>query len=483
MTLQSTSIFRDKCLLNGEWCGGESPMPVYNPATGDVIAHVPSLGADETNQAIDDAALAFSSWKQTSPMERARLLRKWYQLILDEKSSLAYIMSCEQGKPLAEASAEIAYAASYVLWFAEEAMRVQGEVLSSANPKQRLIVTRSPVGVCAAITPWNFPAAMITRKVAPALASGCTMLVKPAQQTPLTALALGELANQAGFPAGVLQIITGDAKAIGGAMTSNPVVRKLSFTGSTAIGSLLMSQCAADVKKLSLELGGNAPFIVFDKSDVSLAVEELMKAKFRNAGQTCISPNRVYVQKKVKDTFTKALIAAVAELKLGDGLDPDTTVGPLIDYAAVQKVQKHIENARSLGASVLCGGKRPHTDGNWFEPTVLDNVPANAQCIEEETFGPVVPLVTFDTEQDVITLANNTPFGLAAYLFSDDIHQVERVVNEIESGMVGINTGVISAANAPFGGVKASGLGREGAHTGIEEYLEMKYQCYAIKQA
>ena len=307
------------------------------------------------------------------------------------------------------------------------------------------------------------------------------MLVKPAQQTPLTALALGELANQAGFPAGVLQIITGDAKAIGGAMTSNPVVRKLSFTGSTAIGSLLMSQCAADVKKLSLELGGNAPFIVFDKSDVSLAVEELMKAKFRNAGQTCISPNRVYVQKKVKDTFTKALIAAVAELKLGDGLDPDTTVGPLIDYAAVQKVQKHIENARSLGASVLCGGKRPHTDGNWFEPTVLDNVPANAQCIEEETFGPVVPLVTFDTEQDVITLANNTPFGLAAYLFSDDIHQVERVVNEIESGMVGINTGVISAANAPFGGVKASGLGREGAHTGIEEYLEMKYQCYGLK--
>jgi len=481
MTLQSTSIFRDKCLLNGEWCGGESPMPVYNPATGDVIAHVPSLGADETNQAIDDAALAFSSWKQTSPMERARLLRKWYQLILDEKSSLAYIMSCEQGKPLAEASAEIAYAASYVLWFAEEAMRVQGEVLSSANPQQRLIVTRSPVGVCAAITPWNFPAAMITRKVAPALASGCTMLVKPAQQTPLTALALGELANQAGFPAGVLQIITGDAKAIGGAMTSNPVVRKLSFTGSTAIGSLLMSQCAADVKKLSLELGGNAPFIVFDKSDVSLAVEELMKAKFRNAGQTCISPNRVYVQKKVKDTFTKALIAAVAELKLGDGLDPDTTVGPLIDYAAVQKVQKHIENARSLGASVLCGGKRPHTDGNWFEPTVLDNVPANAQCVEEETFGPVVPLITFDTEQDVITLANNTPFGLAAYLFSDDIHQVERVVNEIESGMVGINTGVISAANAPFGGVKASGLGREGAHTGIEEYLEMKYQCYGLK--
>lgn len=481
MTLQSTSIFRDKCLLNGEWCGGESPMPVYNPATGDVIAHVPSLGADETNQAIDDAALAFSSWKQTSPMERARLLRKWYQLILDEKSSLAYIMSCEQGKPLTEASAEIAYAASYVLWFAEEAMRVQGEVLSSANPQQRLIVTRSPVGVCAAITPWNFPAAMITRKVAPALASGCTMLVKPAQQTPLTALALGELANQAGFPAGVLQIITGDAKAIGGAMTSNPVVRKLSFTGSTAIGSLLMSQCAADVKKLSLELGGNAPFIVFDKSDVSLAVEELMKAKFRNAGQTCISPNRVYVQKKVKDTFTKALIAAVAELKLGDGLDPDTTVGPLIDYAAVQKVQKHIENARSLGASVLCGGKRPHTDGNWFEPTVLDNVPANAQCVEEETFGPVVPLITFDTEQDVITLANNTPFGLAAYLFSDDIHQVERVVNEIESGMVGINTGVISAANAPFGGVKASGLGREGAHTGIEEYLEMKYQCYGLK--
>ena len=481
MTLQSISIFRDKCLLNGKWCVGENPMPVYNPATGDVIAHVPSLGADETNQAIDDAAQALSSWKQTSPMERASLLRGWYQLILDSKASLAYIMSCEQGKPLAEASAEITYAASYVLWFAEEAMRVQGEVLSSANPQQRLIVTRSPVGVCAAITPWNFPAAMITRKVAPALASGCTMLVKPAQQTPLTALALGELANQAGFPAGVLQIITGDAKAIGGAMTSNPVVRKLSFTGSTHIGSLLMSQCATDVKKISLELGGNAPFIVFDKSDVPLAVEELMKAKFRNAGQTCISPNRVYVQNGVKDTFTKALIAAVAELKLGDGLDPDTTVGPLIDEAAVQKVQKHIENAKSLGASVLCGGKRPHAKRNWFEPTILDNVPADAQCIEQETFGPLVPLVTFDTEQEVVALANNTPFGLAAYLFSDDIHQVERVVGEIESGMVGINTGVISAANAPFGGVKASGLGREGAHTGIEEYLEMKYQCYGLK--
>ena len=322
---------------------------------------------------------------------------------------------------------------------------------------------------------------MITRKVAPALASGCTMLVKPAQQTPLTALALGELATQAGFPAGVLQIITGEAKDIGEEMTSNPQVRKLSFTGSTKIGSLLMSQCAHDVKKISLELGGNAPFIVFNNSDVSVAVEELMKAKFRNAGQTCISPNRVYVQSGVKDAFTQSLIKAITELKLGDGLEPETTIGPLIDDAAVQKVIHHIENAKALGASVLCGGNRPLADGNWFEPTLLDNVPPNALCVVEETFGPVVPLVTFDSEQEVIHLANDTPFGLAAYLFSSDIHQVERITNEIDSGMIGINTGVISAANAPFGGVKASGLGREGAHTGIEEYLEMKYQCYGFK--
>lgn len=456
-------------------------MAVDNPSTGEIIARVPSMGAEETNKAIEHAAHAFTSWRKTSPSERAYILRQWYQLILNAKASLAHIMSCEQGKPLTEASAEIEYAASYVLWFAEEAMRVQGEVLSSANNQQRLIVTRAPVGVCAAITPWNFPAAMITRKVAPALASGCTMVVKPAQQTPLTALALGELANQAGIPPGVLQIITGEATAIGGAMTANSIVKKLSFTGSTKIGSLLMRQCANDVKKLSLELGGNAPFIVFDKGDVAHAVAELMKAKFRNAGQTCISPNRVYVQKTVKEPFTRALVDAVSKLKLGDGLDPKTTIGPLIDEAAVQKVEAHIANAQTLGARVLCGGKRLESQRNWFEPTILDGVATNAQCIEEETFGPLVPLVTFDTEEEVIALANNTPFGLAAYLFSDDIHQVERVVNEIESGMIGINTGVISAANAPFGGVKASGLGREGAHIGIEEYLEMKYQCYGHK--
>ncbi|NDV90426.1 succinate-semialdehyde dehydrogenase [Alteromonas sp. 345S023] len=456
-------------------------MAVDNPSTGEIIARVPSMGAEETNKAIEHAAQAFTSWRKTSPSERAYILRQWYQLILNAKASLAHIMSCEQGKPLTEASAEIEYAASYVLWFAEEAMRVQGEVLSSANNQQRLIVTRAPVGVCAAITPWNFPAAMITRKVAPALASGCTMVVKPAQQTPLTALALGELANQAGIPPGVLQIITGEATAIGGAMTANSIVKKLSFTGSTKIGSLLMRQCANDVKKLSLELGGNAPFIVFDKGDVAHAVAELMKAKFRNAGQTCISPNRVYVQKTVKEPFTRALVDAVSKLKLGDGLDPKTTIGPLIDEAAVQKVEAHIANAQTLGARVLCGGKRLESQRNWFEPTILDGVATNAQCIEEETFGPLVPLVIFDTEEEVIALANNTPFGLAAYLFSDDIHQVERVVNEIESGMIGINTGVISAANAPFGGVKASGLGREGAHIGIEEYLEMKYQCYGHK--
>ncbi|MBT1064389.1 NAD-dependent succinate-semialdehyde dehydrogenase [Bowmanella sp. Y26] len=482
MKLTELEIFKQHCLINGQWTSADHSMPVTNPASGDVIAQVPDLSAAQVNEAIVHAQQAMLSWRALSPAQRGALLKAWYALIMAHQDELALIMTSEQGKPLSEAKGEIAYAASYVEWFAEETMRIQGEVLPAANAQQRIIVSREPVGVCAAITPWNFPAAMITRKVAPALAAGCSMLVKPAQQTPLTALALGELACRAGIPAGVLQIVTGDARTIGEAFTANPIVRKLSFTGSTRIGSLLMAQCAKDVKRLSLELGGNAPFIVFDDADVELAVAELIKAKFRNAGQTCISPNRVYVQEDLMPAFTAQLVEQVSQLRLGDGLAPDTQIGPLIDAAAVAKVEAHVADALSAGATLLCGGERLSEQHNWYKPTVLAEVPPTAQCACEETFGPLLPLISFSTEQQVIGYANDTPFGLAAYLFSDNLHRVQRVVEQIESGMVGINTGVISAANAPFGGVKASGLGREGAHVGIEEYLEMKYQCYGIKR-
>ena len=362
-------------------------------------------------------------------------------------------------------------------------MRINGEILPAGTPDTQIRVSRDPVGVCAAITPWNFPAAMITRKVAPALAAGCTIIVKPASQTPLTALALGELAIQAGIPKGVIQVITGKASVIGDALCENSTVRKLTFTGSTEIGSQLMKKCAPDVKKLSLELGGNAPFIVFEDADIDLAVDGLMKGKFRNAGQTCISPNRVYVQRSVLEAFQTKLVKKVEALKVGNGLDEGVDIGPLIDAPGADKVTEHVDNALSNGATLLTGGKRLPNGDNWYTPTVLTNVPPTAQCTCEETFGPLVPIIPFDTEEEVIEYANDTPFGLAAYFFTDDLHRTQRVVDAIESGMVGINTGAISAANAPFGGVKASGLGREGAHAGIEEYLEMKYQCYAIKQA
>ena len=481
MKLNDISILKQECLLNGQWHTSSETMAVDNPANGNVIAHVPMLNANTIHHAIDDANVAFKQWRKQSAQQRSELLYAWYQQIMAHQNELALIMTSEQGKPLTEAKGEIAYAASYVKWFAEEAVRIEGEVINAMQSRQHFIVSREPVGVSVAITPWNFPAAMITRKVAPALAAGCTMLVKPAQQTPLTALALGELACQAGIPAGVLQIVTGDAATIGEAFTSNPIVRKCSFTGSTAIGSLLMRQCAKDVKKLSLELGGNAPLLVFDDADIPFAVEELIKAKFRNAGQTCISPNRVYVQANVYDNFAQQLVAQVSQLKLGDGFAPDTDIGPLIDSNAVTKVHKHIHEAVSKGAIILCGGVNPSTENLWVAPTVLSNVPADALCCKEETFGPLVPLIRFNTEEEAIGLANATEFGLAAYVFSDNIHRVQRVANALESGMVGINTGVISAANAPFGGVKSSGIGREGAHVGIEEYLEMKYQCYGIK--
>ena len=483
MTLNDIDIFKQACLINGEWVTTSDSLEVDNPATGEVIATIPQLDADAVNQAVTAANDAFKLWRKKTPAERGELVRKWYELMMEHTDELATIMTTEQGKPLAEAKGEIAYAASYVKWFAEEAMRINGEILPAGTPDTQIRVSRDPVGVCAAITPWNFPAAMITRKVAPALAAGCTIIVKPASQTPLTALALGELAIQAGIPKGVIQVITGKASVIGDALCENSTVRKLTFTGSTEIGSQLMKKCAPDVKKLSLELGGNAPFIVFEDADIDLAVDGLMKGKFRNAGQTCISPNRVYVQRSVLEEFQTKLVKKVEALKVGNGLDDGVDIGPLIDAAGADKVTEHVDNALSNGATLLTGGKRLPNGDNWYTPTVLTNVPPTAQCTCEETFGPLVPIIPFDTEEEVIEYANDTPFGLAAYFFSDDLHRAQRVVDAIESGMVGVNTGAISAANAPFGGVKASGLGREGAHAGIEEYLEMKYQCYAIKQA
>ena len=483
MTLNDIDIFKQACLINGEWVTTSDSLEVDNPATGEVIATIPQLDADAVNQAVTAANDAFKLWRKKTPAERGELVRKWYELMVEHTDELATIMTTEQGKPLAEAKGEIAYAASYVKWFAEEAMRINGEILPAGTPDTQIRVSRDPVGVCAAITPWNFPAAMITRKVAPALAAGCTIRVKPASQTPLTALALGELAIQAGIPKGVIQVITGKASVIGDALCENSTVRKLTFTGSTEIGSQLMKKCAPDVKKLSLELGGNAPFIVFEDADIDLAVDGLMKGKFRNAGQTCISPNRVYVQRSVLEEFQTKLVKKVEALKVGNGLDDGVDIGPLIDAAGADKVTEHVDNALSNGATLLTGGKRLPNGDNWYTPTVLTNVPPTAQCTCEETFGPLVPIIPFDTEEEVIEYANDTPFGLAAYFFSDDLHRAQRVVDAIESGMVGVNTGAISAANAPFGGVKASGLGREGAHAGIEEYLEMKYQCYAIKQA
>ena len=481
MTLNDIDIFKQACLVNGEWVTTSDSLEVDNPATGEVIATIPQLDADAVIQAVTAANDAFKLWRKKTPAERGELVRKWYELMVEHTDELATIMTTEQGKPLAEAKGEIAYAASYVKWFAEEAMRINGEILPAGTPDTQIRVSRDPVGVCAAITPWNFPAAMITRKVAPALAAGCTIIVKPASQTPLTALALGELAIQAGIPKGVIQVITGKASVIGDALCENSTVRKLTFTGSTEIGSQLMKKCAPDVKKLSLELGGNAPFIVFEDADIDLAVDGLMKGKFRNAGQTCISPNRVYVQRSVLEEFQTKLVKKVEALKVGNGLDDGVDIGPLIDAPGADKVTEHVDNALSNGATLLTGGKRLPNGDNWYTPTVLTNVPSTAQCTCEETFGPLVPIIPFDTEEEVIGYANDTPFGLAAYFFSDNLHRAQRVVDAIESGMVGINTGAISAANAPFGGVKASGLGREGAHAGIEEYLEMKYQCYAIK--
>ena len=467
--------------LGGQWVGADAgaTIAVRNPASGETIARVPLMGRAETERAIAFAATAQKQWRALSAKERSALLKKWFALIMQHQEDLAHILTAEQGKPLAEARGEIAYGASFIEWFAEEAKRVYGEVIPSPVNDRRLVVLKQPIGVTAAITPWNFPTAMITRKAAPALAAGCTMIVKPAEQTPLSALALAVLAEEAGIPGGVFQVITGDAREIGAAICESPVVSKLSFTGSTEVGRILMRQSADTIKKLSLELGGNAPFIVFDDADLDAAVEGAIASKYRNAGQTCVCANRLFVQDGVFDAFAKKLAVRVAQLKVGDGLSAGVTQGPLIDDAALAKVESHVADAIAKGARLVAGGKRHALGGTYYEPTILADVSPDSMIFREETFGPVAPLFRFKTDDEVIELANRTEFGLASYFFSRDIGRIWRVAEALEYGMVGVNTGIISTEVAPFGGVKQSGLGREGSHHGIDEYLEIKYVAMA----
>ncbi|MEA3118445.1 MAG: succinate-semialdehyde dehydrogenase / glutarate-semialdehyde dehydrogenase [Paraburkholderia sp.] len=477
--LKDSSLLRTKAFLAGEWQGAadNATFDVRNPATGQVVATVPKMGAAETRRAIEAANAAWPAWRAQPAKARAAILRKWYELMLENADDLALIMTAEQGKPLAEAKGEIQYAASFLEWFGEEAKRVYGDTIPSTSADKRFVVVKEPVGVCAAITPWNFPAAMITRKVAPALAAGCPIVVKPAEATPLSALALAALAERAGVPAGVLSIVTGEPKEIGAEMTGNALVRKLSFTGSTAVGRLLMAQCADTVKKVSLELGGNAPFIVFDDADLDAAVLGAVASKYRNSGQTCVCANRFYVHERVYDAFADKLRSAVEQLKVGHGTEPGVVQGPLINDAAVRKVEAHIEDALAKGARIAIGGKRHALGQSFFEPTVLTGVTPAMRVAKEETFGPVAPLFKFSSDDEVIRFANDTEFGLAAYFYSRDIGRVWRVAEALEYGIVGINTGIISTEVAPFGGVKQSGVGREGSHYGIDEYVVIKYLC------
>ncbi len=467
--------------LAGKWVGSDSAetIVVTNPANGAVVGSVPLMRGTETMRAIAASELAQKSWKMLTAKDRSAILKRWFDLIILHKEDLAQLLTAEQGKPLAESRGEVAYGASFIEWFAEEAKRVYGEVIPAPMGDRRLLVLKQPIGVTVAITPWNFPIAMITRKVAPALAAGCSMIIKPAEQTPLSAIALAVLAEEAGIPSGVLQVITGDSRQIGAAVCASPVVTKLSFTGSTEVGRILMRQCADTIKKLSLELGGNAPFIVFDDADLDAAVEGALISKFRNAGQTCVCANRLFVQDGVFDEFAKKLAAKVNELKIGSGIDDGVTQGPLIDQAAIEKVESHIADAVAKGATLLQGGKRHALGGTFFEPTVLADVSPDAMIFREETFGPVAPLFRFKTDEEVIELANRTEFGLASYFYSRDIGRIWRVAEALEYGMVGVNTGMISNEVAPFGGVKQSGLGREGSHHGIDDYLEIKYVCMA----
>ncbi|MBI1621370.1 NAD-dependent succinate-semialdehyde dehydrogenase [Aquamicrobium zhengzhouense] len=480
LPLKDPSLLIDKCLVNGEWVEARSgnKIDVTNPATGELIARVPSLSADEVEEAIAHADTAFRPWAKRSAKERSVILRKWFDLMVENADDLAVILTSEQGKPVAEARGEIIYAASFIEWFAEEAKRIYGDTIPAPQADKRITVIRQPVGVTAAITPWNFPAAMITRKAAPALAAGCTMIVRPADLTPLTALALGVLAERAGVPAGALQFVTGSSRVIGKVLTDSDTVRKLSFTGSTEVGRVLMEQSAATIKRLSLELGGNAPFIVFDDADLDAAVEGAMIAKFRNAGQTCVCANRIYVQRGVYDAFAEKLAARVSALKVGNGLEPGTEIGPLIEEKAIHKVEAHIEDALSKGAKLVAGGTR--LGGLMLQPAVLTGVTSDMAVTQEETFGPLAPLYAFETEDEVVALANDTIYGLAAYFYTKDHARAVRVSEGLEYGMVGHNTGLISNEMSPFGGVKQSGLGREGSKYGIDEYLEIKYICSAI---
>ncbi len=482
MQLNDSGLLREACYINGDWVAADSgaTRDIINPANGKVLASVPNMGAAETRRAIELAQTALFSWQDKTAAERAGLLRRWYELMLEHRQDLATIMTQEQGKPLAESLGEVTYGASFIEWFAEEAKRVYGDTIPAHQADKRILVIKQPVGVCAAITPWNFPNAMITRKAGAALAAGCTMVIKPAGDTPFSALALCELAHRAGIPPGVLNVITGSAVEIGDELTSNPTVRKLSFTGSTEVGRVLLSKCADTVKKVSMELGGNAPFIVFDDADLDAAVEGAIQSKYRNTGQTCVCANRFLVQDGVYDEFAKMLTAAVGEMKVGNGMDEGVTQGPLINEAAVQKVEEHISDAVSKGARVLIGGARHELGGTFFQPTLMVDVSSRMLVAREETFGPVAPLFRFTSEEQAIDMANDTEFGLAAYFYSQNLGRVWRVSEELEYGMIGINSGIISTAIAPFGGVKQSGVGREGSKYGIEEYLEIKYLCMGI---
>lgn len=480
-TLARGDLLRTDAFIGGSWTAAERRLAVTNPATGETIAEVADMGAADTRAAIEAAAAAIPAWVATPAKARAAVLRRWFDLIMANQEDLARLMTAEQGKPLAESRGEIAYAASFIEWFAEEGKRAYGDIIPATQAGQRIMVLKQPVGVVAAITPWNFPAAMITRKVGPALAAGCAIVVKPAAQTPLSALALAVLAEEAGLPAGLLSIVpTSDARGVGAEMTGNPLVRKLSFTGSTEIGKLLYRQSADTVKKLGLELGGNAPFIVFDDADIDEAVRGAIASKYRNAGQTCVCANRLYVQAGIHDAFVAKLADAVRGLKVGDGAQPGTDIGPLIEEAAVEKVERHIADATAKGATVICGGVRSALGGTFFEPTLLTGVTAAMDVAREETFGPLAPVFRFADEADVVAQANDTRFGLAAYFYARDLARVWRVAEALEYGIVGVNTGLISTEVAPFGGIKESGLGREGSRYGIDDYLEVKYVCVGL---
>jgi succinate-semialdehyde dehydrogenase/glutarate-semialdehyde dehydrogenase len=479
MKLQDPRLFKEQCFIDGSWVGadGGGTLPVHNPATAATLGAIPNMGTAETRRAIAAAAAALRPWAARTAKERAVLMRRWFDLMLANQDDLAVLMTAEQGKPLAESKGEIVYAASFIEWFAEEGKRLYGDIIPGHQADKRILVLRQPVGVVAAITPWNFPSAMITRKAGPALAAGCTMVCKPATQTPYSALALAELADRAGIPKGVFNVITGSSTAIGAEMTGNPTVRKVTFTGSTEVGKKLMVQCAATVKKLSLELGGNAPFIVFDDADLDAAVQGAIASKYRNTGQTCVCANRLLVQDGVYGEFSEKLAAAVGKLRVGDGLAGVTEQGPLIDGKAVAKVEEHIADALRKGASVTLGGKRHALGGTFFEPTILTGVTSEMLIAREETFGPIAPLFKFHSEAEAIAMANDTEFGLAAYLYTRDLARSWRVSEAIEYGIVGLNTGIISTEVAPFGGVKESGTGREGSKYGILDYTELKYIC------